>query len=120
VVLVTHFMEEAQTLCDRVAIVDKGRVVALDRPDTLTARHGGPITMTFAANGYNVGFLSAVPGIKSVSTTNGVVTVAGQSQAAVPVAAALAERRLFPADFRTHHPTLEDVFLATTGRQLRD
>ncbi|WP_406069946.1 ABC transporter ATP-binding protein [Micromonospora sp. NBC_01638] len=120
VVLVTHFMEEAQALCDRVAIVDKGRVVALDRPDTLAARHGGPITMTFTANGCDVGFLAAIPGISSVSTTNGVVTVAGQAQAVVPVAAALAESRLFPADFRAHHPTLEDVFLATTGRQLRD
>ena len=120
VVLVTHFMEEAQALCDRVTIVDRGRVVALDRPDALTARHGGPVTITFSANGVDVGFLAGVDGVTGVSTTGGVVTVAARSQAAVVVAAALAERRLAPADFRTHHPTLEDVFLATTGHQLRD
>ncbi|MGC4755424.1 ATP-binding cassette domain-containing protein [Micromonospora trifolii] len=120
VVLVTHLMEEAQALCDRVAIVDGGRVVALDRPDTLTAQQGGPITITFTVDGHDVGFLAGIPGISNVSTTGDVVTIAGQARATVPVAAALAERGLFPADFRTHHPTLEDVFLATTGRRLRD
>ncbi|WP_430503121.1 ABC transporter ATP-binding protein [Micromonospora trifolii] len=120
VVLVTHLMEEAQALCDRVAIVDGGRVVALDRPDTLTAQQGGPITITFTVDGQDVGFIAGIPGISNVSTTGGVVTIAGQAWATVPVAAALAERRLFPADFRTHHPTLEDVFLAIAGRRLRD
>ena len=120
VVLVTHLMEEAEALCDRVAIIDRGRIVALDRPDTLTARLGGGIRMTFSANGHDLGFLASVPGVSSVSTTTGAATVTSEAGAAVPVAAALAQRGLVPPDFRTHHPTLEDVFLAMTGRTLRD
>jgi ABC-2 type transport system ATP-binding protein len=120
VVLVTHLMEEAEALCDRIAIVDGGRVVALDRPDLLVARHGGPITMTFSVTGSDLGFLAAVPGVRGVRVTQGVASVEADAGAAITVAATLAGRQLTPPDFRTHHPTLEDVFLAVTGRRLRD
>ncbi|PSL08383.1 ABC-2 type transport system ATP-binding protein [Haloactinopolyspora alba] len=120
VVLVTHLMEEAEALCDRVAIVDRGRVVALDSPGMLTARLGGDITMTFTADGHDPAHLAAVPGVSSVRRTGEVATVAGAGDCVVRVASALAERGVTPSDFRTHHPTLEDVFLATTGRTLRD
>jgi len=121
VLLVTHFMEEAEALCDRVAIVDRGRIVAQDRPDALTAQFGGGIRMTFTVPGdSDLSYLETVPGVSSVKTADRLVTVTGEARAAVPVAAALAERGCHPADFRTHYPTLEDVFLAMTGRTLRE
>lgn len=120
VVLVTHFMEEAEALCDRVAIVDRGRVVALDAPGALTANRGGPVRMTFSVNGHDPSYLSAVPGVDAVTVDAGRVTVTGSGAAAVAVAATLAAHDVLPADYRTHHPSLEDVFLALTGRSLTD
>ncbi len=118
VVLVTHFMEEAEALCDRVAIVDEGRVVALDTPAALTTYRGAPVEMTFTVNGHDPRHLSDLPGVESVTTEDGRVTVRGTGSATVTVAAALAEHGCLPSDYRTHHPTLEDVFLSLTGRSM--
>ncbi|MFI7679060.1 ATP-binding cassette domain-containing protein [Actinophytocola sp. NPDC049390] len=121
VVLVTHFMDEAETLCDRVAIMDRGEVVACDTPSALTAHHGGPVTITFSTpNDYRPDHLLTVPGVTSADHTNGKVTVTGDSQAAVRVAAALSEHGLTPDDYRTHYPSLEDVFLSMTGHRLSE
>ena len=120
VVLVTHFMEEAELLCDRVAIVDGGRIVALDTPAALIAERGNGVALTFSSGGRDVGFLSHVPGVDRVTTTDGLVTVTAAAPAAAPVAASLAGHGISPPDFRTHHPTLEDVFLTVTGRTLQE
>jgi ABC-2 type transport system ATP-binding protein len=121
VVLVTHFMDEAEVLCDRVAVMSGGRIVACDTPRALTARQGGPVTITFgAADGHDPQSLLAVPGVQSITVDDGQITVAGHSVAAVGVAAALAEQGVMPEDYRTRYPTLEDVFLALTGHQLSD
>jgi ABC-2 type transport system ATP-binding protein len=120
VVLVTHFMEEAQALCDRIAIIDQGRVVALDTPAVLTAHQGGPVRMTFTVDGHHPRYLSEVPGVESVTVDAGQVTVLGTGSATVTVAAALAAHGVTPYDYRTHHPSLEDVFLAMTGRSLNE
>jgi len=141
VVLVTHFMEEAQALCDRVAVVDDGRVVAQDTPQALTASRGGPITVTFTVPGHgprgseghgpgggpdrepdrlprDLLGLKDLPGVESVTVDGARVAVRGTGAVAVHVAAELLHRDLAPADLRTHHPTLEDVFLALTGHGL--
>jgi ABC-2 type transport system ATP-binding protein len=120
VVLVTHAMEEAHALCDRVAIVDGGRVVALDTPDALAVRHGGAVRITFTTDGLDVGFLTAVSGVDSVAVRGDDVIVLGGGRTPVTVAAALAGHGIVPEDYRTHHPTLEDVFLALTGRSLSE
>jgi ABC-2 type transport system ATP-binding protein len=120
VVLVTHFMEEAEALCDRIAVVDRGRVVALDSPGALTAGRGGGVRTTFTVDGHDPSHLSAVPGVDAVTIDAGRVTVTSSGAAIVAVAAALAARDVAPTDFRTHHPSLEDVFLALTGRSLTD
>jgi ABC-2 type transport system ATP-binding protein len=120
VLLVTHLMEEAEALCDRVAVIDQGRIVALDRPDALSAQHGGGIRITFTSGDADVSYLETVAGVSSVKASDGVATVTGESGAALAVAAALAERGVSAPDFRTHYPSLEDVFLALTGRTLRD
>lgn len=120
VVLVTHFMEEAEALCDRIAVVDRGRVVALDSPGALTAGRGGGVRTTFTVDGHDPSHLSAVPGVDAVTIDAGRVTVTSSGAAVVAVAAALAAHDVAPADFRTHHPSLEDVFLVLTGRSLTD
>jgi ABC-2 type transport system ATP-binding protein len=120
VVLVTHFMEEAEALCDRVAVVDGGRVVACDTPRALTTRSGGSIKVTFTANGHDPRQLLAIPGVESVTADAGQVSVTGQGPVAARVAAALAERGVTPDDYRTHYPSLEDVFLALTGHRISE
>lgn len=119
IVLVTHFMEEAEELCDRVAIVDGGKLVALDTPGALTTRTDTASTrVSFTINGHDTRFLEGLSGVRSVSVDNHYVEVIGDSRIAVRVAASLLERDIVPFDYRTHHPTLEDVFLAHTGRRL--
>jgi ABC-2 type transport system ATP-binding protein len=121
VVLVTHFMDEAESLCDRVAIMDRGQVVACDTPGALTAHHGGPVRITFTApDGYQPGHLLGIPGVESATAEHGTVTVTGASTAAVHVAAALAGQGVTPVDYRTHYPSLEDVFLTMTGHRLSE
>jgi ABC-2 type transport system ATP-binding protein len=122
VVLVTHVMEEAEHLCDRVAIVDEGRVVATDRPAALTAGLAGAVEVAFTLPGAHAGclprFLADLPGVGAVARRGESVVVSADAAAVALVAAALVERGLAPADLRTRYPSLEDVFLATTGHRL--
>ncbi|HZB60888.1 MAG TPA: ABC transporter ATP-binding protein [Actinomycetota bacterium] len=119
VVLVTHFMEEAELLCDRVAIVDQGRVVATGTPSELIGRGDAGQRVSFTWPGADAAWLSQLEGVERVTRRADAVEVMGTGPLAVRVAAALAGRGVAPADFRTHHPDLEDVFLALTGRDLR-
>jgi ABC-2 type transport system ATP-binding protein len=119
VVLVTHFMEEAELLCDRVAIVDQGRVVATGTPSELIGRGDAGQRVSFTWPGADAAWLSQLEGVERVTRRADAVEVAGGGPLAVRVAAALAGRGIAPTDFRTHHPDLEDVFLALTGRDLR-
>ena len=119
VVLVTHFMEEAEQLCDRVAIVDRGRIVATGTPSELVEQTDASQRVTFTWPGADTGWLSSVAGVERVTRRGDAVEVAGGGALAVQVAAGLARRGVAPVDFRTHHPNLEDVFLALTGRDLR-
>lgn len=118
VVLVTHFMEEAAALCDRVAIVDEGRIVATDTPTRLTTASAASVRATFSANGHDLALLGSLPGVETVSIDAGTVSIAGAAATPVHVAAALVSAGIVPDDFRTHHPSLEDAFLACTGRSL--
>lgn len=120
VVLVTHFMEEAEALCDRIAVVDQGLVVALDTPGNLSAAPGRPIQITFTAEDLDPSKLLEISGVHSAEATAGRVCVIGESQTAVHVAAALAAEGVAPDDFRTHYPTLEDTFLSLTGHQFSE
>ena len=101
-----------------MAIIDAGRVAALDSPTALTLRSRGGVRVTFSANGHDLGFLARLPDVTAVTSHTGHVAVDGGPTAPVHVAAALAGRGIVPHDYRTHHPTLEDAFLALTGRSL--
>jgi ABC-2 type transport system ATP-binding protein len=121
VVLVTHFMDEAQQLCDRVAIIEGGRLVALDSPQKLIESLMADSRVIFSAvGGENYQWLLGVTGVSQVERQNGSVVVSGQGQILLPVASALAERGVAPSDLRTEQASLEDVFLALTGKKIRD
>jgi ABC-2 type transport system ATP-binding protein len=117
VVLVTHAMDEAQRLCDRLAIIDAGRVVATDTPRDLIARHTREVKVRFTAPP-DLPWLREVPGVVGVGHRDGQVEVTGCGPVAVDVAAALAAHGLRPPDLLVDQPSLEDVFLRITGRRL--
>ena len=127
VFLTTHFMEEAERLCDRVAIVDDGRIVALDSPENLVRSLGAEQRVVFSVNldgrmdgGYDEERLWALPGVTGVERNGERVTVSGQSERLVgAVVKALEEDGVRFHALRTEQPTLEDVFLALTGKQIR-
>ncbi len=115
VVLVTHFMDEAEELCDRVAVVDQGRVVAVDSPQGLIAGRGGVVRMRFSARDGDLAWLDEVAHVHSVVRRGRQVEVRGDGPVVVLAAAALVEHGIVPADLRVDQPSLEDVFLAMTG-----
>jgi len=121
VFLTTHLMEEAERLCDRVAIIDHGRIIDIGSPDDLVARHCPERTVVIAtADPRADGLLARVADIETVSRDNGAVVVRGRSVAMMTsVIACLAEHRVTVTDFRTIVPTLEDVFLKLTGHSVR-
>jgi len=121
VVLVTHFMEEAELLCDRVAIVDRGRVVAMDTPAALVRGLGAGQRLRFRPLGpFDPGSLRSLPGVQHVDRDGDQVVVAGDGPLLATIAAALADRTVAVADLRSEEANLEDAFLALTGRGLRD
>jgi ABC-2 type transport system ATP-binding protein len=121
VVLVTHFMDEAQELCDRVAIIDHGRIVALDTPQALIQQIQAESEVSFTAPpGFDSASLKALPEVKRVSEEGGKVSVFGEGALLARVATELAQQNLAPSDMRSVQVTLEDVFLALTGREIRD
>ena len=117
VVLVTHFMDEAEQLCDRLAIVNQGRVVALDSPQALIGKHADGVRIRFSADYSDLSWLEGVAHVTRVIQHGGWVEVEGNGPVLVLVAAALVEHRMIPADLRVEQPTLEDVFLALTGHR---
>ncbi len=120
VVLVTHFMDEAERLCDRLAVIDEGRVVAHGSPRDLIGALTVQASVHFTANGSDLAFLTEVAGVSQVTIDAGEAVIHGRGPILAGVAGALAERRIHPPDLRTEQPSLEDVFLAVTGKRLRD
>jgi ABC-2 type transport system ATP-binding protein len=120
-VLVTHFMEEAEKLCDRVAIVDAGRIVATGTPQGLIAEEPAGVRVLFSAPAAaDLAFLHTVPNVTEVMRGGTSVEVEGSGPVLALVAAALVEHGLVPPDLRVDRPTLEDVFLRLTGHSIRD
>ncbi|HYA50519.1 MAG TPA: ABC transporter ATP-binding protein [Streptosporangiaceae bacterium] len=117
VVLVTHFMEEAERLCDRVAVLERGKIVALDTPGALIASHARQITVRFSANAGDLGWLAGVTGVDQLAQRNGSVEIRGTGAVLAEVGAALVGHGIHPPDLRADRPNLEDVFLSITGRR---
>ncbi|GAA2215552.1 ABC transporter ATP-binding protein [Nonomuraea monospora] len=112
VVLVSHFMDEVEELCDRVAVLSGGRVVAVDTPSGLA---GGEQRMRFTLKGEHLLDLAGVPGVTAVSRDGNRVTVTGRGDFATAVTAHLARQQVLVSDLRIDKRTLEDAFTALTG-----
>jgi len=122
VVLTTHYMEEAERLCDRVAILDHGRIVALDTPPNLIRNLGLEDRIAFSVDqSLEVGQLNSIATVTRVEQSNERVTVHGRGDTFVAdVINTLTAAGIRFRDLRTEQPNLEDVFLTLTGREMRD
>jgi ABC-2 type transport system ATP-binding protein len=126
ILLTTHYMDEAQMLCDRVAVVDQGRVIALGTPRELIASLGAEHVVEFAVRTGRpapaVQTLRELPGVTDVRTENGrMLLSASEVHLAVPALLAVLEASGASLSLlTTHSATLEDVFVKLTGRHLRD
>lgn len=120
VVLTTHYMEEAERLCDRVAIIDRGRVVALDTVANLIATHAGETTTAIQLSALPAAELALddVPGVKSTELDGMELVVRGAGHGIQGVLAALSAHDITVTSMSTTSPGLEDVFLALTGRPI--
>lgn len=122
VFLTTHLMEEAERLCDRVAIIDHGRIIDVGTPAELVRRHCPERTVIVGTDDPEASAqFSTIPQIRSVERDGSTVTIHGLGDDLVThVVRCLAEHRIHVSDFRTEVPTLEDVFLRLTGHTIRD
>jgi ABC-2 type transport system ATP-binding protein len=129
IILTTHYMEEAERLCDRVAIMDHGRIIALGTPQQLIASVGAEHIVEFAVTVHATGngqieaaLLTAIPGVQSHRVDAGLHQLSvSELHTAVPrIFAVLTDQGLHLSELRTHSASLEDVFVGLTGRNLRD
>jgi ABC-2 type transport system ATP-binding protein len=122
VVLTTHFMEEAERLCDRVAIIDRGRLVALDTPEKLIRSVAAENRVVFSTDAaFDPGPMKSLPGATLVERAGDRVVVHGRNpRLVVDVVEYLSQKDVPIRDLRTEQADLEDVFLALTGRAMRD
>ena len=122
VFLTTHLMEEAQRLCDRVAIIEHGRIIDIGTPEALIQRHCPEISVVLSTDDSTAeACLQAVARFEVIRSRDSRLTIRGAGQNFVSeVIHCLSENRIKVADLRTVHPDLEDVFLKLTGHSIRD
>ncbi|XVS67804.1 ABC transporter ATP-binding protein [Actinosynnema sp. CA-299493] len=120
VLLVTHFMDEAERLCDRIAVFDKGSIAAIDTPAGLIARAGSGQRVTFVPSApVEDAELASLPGVDSVERNGEEVSVRGTGDLLQVLTTALARRDVVPTGLRVDRADLEDAFLALTGEPAR-
>jgi ABC-2 type transport system ATP-binding protein len=115
VVLVTHSMDEASELCDRIAIIDKGKLSALDTPNGLIEAYASEFRVVFSCHEPDISWLLSVECVTRVERSGPLVMVFGHGAVLARVASALVQHGLAPEDLRIERPSLENVFLKITG-----
>ena len=122
VFLTTHLMEEAERLCDRVAIIEHGRIVDIDSPQKLVSRHCPERSVVLATDDpVAIERFRRIPGVEVVNDGDSRYTIRGRGEDLVTeVIRCLSENRMRVTDFRTILPNLEDVFLKLTGHSIRE
>lgn len=122
VLMTTHYMEEAQELCDRIAIVDHGKILEMDTPNALIHKFFTDVAIEFEDGQTNAAIYQGMPGVTGAAVTEGKVTL--HSNDVPQTMGALLDRERAGAgnfrDLNVRNATLEDVFLQLTGRALRD
>jgi ABC-2 type transport system ATP-binding protein len=118
VLLVTHFMEEAERLCDRLAVIDGGRLVALDTPSGLVARVAQGQRIRFRpSEPFDVAVLTRLEEVTSVDRSGPQLVVTGTGNLLLAVTTELARHHVIAGDLRVEQVTLDDAFVALTGRR---
>jgi ABC-2 type transport system ATP-binding protein len=118
ILLVTHFMEEAERLCDRLAILDHGRLVALDTPAGVVARVAAEQRLRFRPSApLDDRLLTELPEVRSVTRRGETVVVAGTGNLLHAVTATLARNQIVAKELRVDQADLDDAFVALTGRK---
>ncbi|MER5453732.1 ABC transporter ATP-binding protein [Micromonospora sp. NPDC002389] len=121
IVLVTHFMEEAERLCDRIAVIDHGRVAALDSPAGLVAAVAPEQRIRFRPSApLDDRLLTDLPQVTTVTRSGSQVVVAGTGELLHAVTSVLARHRITAADLRVEQASLDDAFVELTGHRLTD
>lgn len=118
VVLVTHFLDEAERLCDRLVVIQDGVVIATGTPAELVARHGGGVTATFTLPDdarIDDDSFARLPGVAAVGRRGRATEVRGDGPSLAHLGHLLVDRGAVPADLRVHQPTLEDAYLRLVG-----
>lgn len=119
VLLVTHFMEEAEYLCDRIALIDRGRLVALDTPSGIVARSGGEQRIRFRpSTPLDEHLLRDLPEVHDVTQHGSTVIVTGVGELLTAVTSVLARHQIIAYELRLEQANLDDAFIALTGRKL--
>jgi len=115
VLLVTHFMEEAQRLCDRIAVIDKGRIAALDTPTGLIRRSAGATVISFTPSApLDEHELAALPALASIERKDERITLSGTDETVNAVITLLARHHVTARELRVTDATLDDAFLDLT------
>lgn len=121
IILVTHFMDEAERLCDRLAVIDAGRVVAVDSPAGLIDRVTSEQRIVFRpSTSIDVDVLSGIPNVTDVSREGAHLVVTGTGNVLYPLVTALAEHDVAATDLRMNTANLEDAFVKLTGKSFDD
>jgi ABC-2 type transport system ATP-binding protein len=122
VFLTTHLMEEAERLCDRVAIIEHGRIIDIDSPERLVIRHCPERTVVFSTDHADAeDRFRTIPGVLEVTRADWRFTIRGSGDDLVTaVIHCLSASQIRVTDFRTVLPNLEDVFLKLTGHSIRE
>jgi ABC-2 type transport system ATP-binding protein len=120
VVLVTHDLDEAEKLCDRLAVIDQGRVVATGTAQELIARSRSGVCVRFSTDRADVSWLRTIDGVREVVHRGRQVEVHGSGALLALVASALVEHGIAPADLRVAQPTLEDAYVQLTSATVRE
>ena len=118
VVLVTHFMDEAEKLCDRLAILDQGKIVAMGTPQGLITEYASEIKVIFTTDQEDLSWLDEIVQVRKITKSGPRVEVEGSGSVLALVAASLVEHGITPCDLRIEQPSLEDVFLKLTGQDI--
>ena len=122
VFLTTHLMEEAERLCDRVAIMERGRIIDVDTPERLVRRHCPEREVSLITDDPEAeAKFRALAGVDSVVSAGGRISIRGKGEDLITeVIHCISENRIHVTDFRTVLPNLEDVFIKVTGHSIRD